>query len=147
MRLKDKAVLVTASTRGIGLSIVKACAGEGATVFMAARELDLAEQEAKKLNEAGCSVFFGFYDAELAESYPAVMERMLSVCGRVDVLVNNFGTSKSEKDLDFTYTDPEVFLETVTTNLQSVFLMGQAAVRVMAGQGGGSIINISSART
>lgn len=57
MRLKDKAVLVTASTRGIGLSIVKACAGEGATVFMAARELDLAEQEAKKLNEAGCSVF------------------------------------------------------------------------------------------
>ena len=46
--------------------------------------------------------------------------------------------SKSEKDLDFTYTDPEVFLETVTTNLQSVFLMGQAAARVMAGQGGGT---------
>ena len=37
MRLKDKVVLVTASTRGIGLAIVKACAKEGAIVYMAAR--------------------------------------------------------------------------------------------------------------
>lgn len=144
MRLKDKVVLVTASTRGIGLAIVKACAGAGATVFMADRELELAEQEARKLNEAGGKVFFGFHDAQQAESYPAVMEQILSVCGRVDVLVNNFGASKPEKDLDFTHTDPNVFLETVTANLQSVFLMGQAAARIMAGQGGGSIINISS---
>ena len=37
MRLKDKVILVTASTRGIGLAIVKKCAGEGAKVYMAAR--------------------------------------------------------------------------------------------------------------
>ena len=39
MRLQDKVVLVTASTRGIGLAIVKKCAAEGARVYMAARDL------------------------------------------------------------------------------------------------------------
>ena len=49
MRLKDKVVLVTASTRGIGLACVKACAKEGAAVYMAARNLELAKEEADKL--------------------------------------------------------------------------------------------------
>ena len=49
MRLKDKTVLITASTRGIGLACVKACAKEGATVYMAARNLKLAKEEADKL--------------------------------------------------------------------------------------------------
>lgn len=144
MRLQDKVVLVTASTRGIGLAIVQACAREGATVFMAARNLERAEKEANRLKEAGGNVLFGFHDAGQTDSYRAVMEQALAACGRVDVLVNNFGTSDPEKDLDFTHTDPEVFLNTVTVNLRSVFLMGQAAARVMAKQGGGSIINISS---
>lgn len=39
MRLQDKVILVTASTRGIGLAIVKKCAEEGAKVYMAARDL------------------------------------------------------------------------------------------------------------
>ena len=43
MRLKDKVILVTASTRGIGLAIVKACAAEGAVVLMAARDLEKAK--------------------------------------------------------------------------------------------------------
>jgi NAD(P)-dependent dehydrogenase (short-subunit alcohol dehydrogenase family) len=64
--------------------------------------------------------------------------------GRIDVLVNNFGTSNPGKDLDFANTDPQIFLDTVNLNLQSVFLASQAAVRHMSCQGGGSIINISS---
>lgn len=64
--------------------------------------------------------------------------------GRIDVLINNFGTSNRQKDLDFANTDPEVFLNTVTLNLRSVFLASQAAVRYMRKTGGGSIINISS---
>ena len=43
MKLKDKIILITASTRGIGLACVKACAKEGAVVYMAARNLDLAK--------------------------------------------------------------------------------------------------------
>lgn len=44
MRLNNKAIIVTASTRGIGLAIVKACAKEGATVYMAARNNDEFEK-------------------------------------------------------------------------------------------------------
>lgn len=39
MRLKDRVILVTASTRGIGLACAEACAREGAVVYMAARDL------------------------------------------------------------------------------------------------------------
>ena len=45
MRLKNKVILVTASTRGIGLAIVKACAKEGGIVYMAARDLAFREAD------------------------------------------------------------------------------------------------------
>ena len=44
MRLKDKVILVTASTRGIGLAIVEKCAVEGARVYMAARDMERARE-------------------------------------------------------------------------------------------------------
>ena len=50
MRLKDKVVLITASTRGIGLACVKACMKEGATVYMAARNMERAQEIADTLN-------------------------------------------------------------------------------------------------
>lgn len=49
-----------------------------------------------------------------------------------------------KRDLDFAHTDVDTFVDTVNTNLRSVFLAGQAAVKHMAAQGSGSIINISS---
>ena len=48
MRLQDKVVLVTASTRGIGLACVKKCVSEGACVYMAARNLQRAQEIADK---------------------------------------------------------------------------------------------------
>ena len=45
MRLKNKVVLITASTRGIGLACVKACAKEGASVYMAARNIERPKKE------------------------------------------------------------------------------------------------------
>ena len=73
-----------------------------------------------------------------------MVEEVAENAGRIDVLVNNFGTSNPEKDLDFTHTDPTVFLDTVNLNLRSVFMASQAAAKHMAVHGGGSIINISS---
>ena len=129
MRLRNKVVLVTASTRGIGLAIVKKCAAEGARVYMAARNLERAEEIAKTMDHVSCV----YNDATQPDSFSSM-----------DVLVNNFGTSNPGKDLDFAHTDPQVFLDTVTLNLRSVFLASQAAARHMAAQGGGSIVNISS---
>ncbi len=144
MRLKNKIVLVTASTRGIGLACVKACAKEGATVYMAARNLELAEKEASTLNEQGCCVKWVYNDAGKPETFVSMIEEVIQKEGRLDVLVNNFGTSDPRKDLDFARTDISDYLEIVNLNLRSVFLASQTAAKHMATYGGGSIINISS---
>ena len=139
MRLKDKVVLVTASTRGIGLAIVRKCAEEGAQVYMAARDMERAQEIAKTLSGARCV----YNDAGKPETFLSMVEDVVRDSGRIDVLVNNFGTSNPGKDLDFANTDPQVFLDTVNLNLRSVFMASQAAARHMEKRGG-SIINISS---
>lgn len=144
MRLRDKIILITASTRGIGLACVKACAREGATVYMAARNPEAAKAAADSLNARGLRVKYVYNDATNPESFLTMVEDVVQDAGRIDVLVNNFGTSNPGKDLDFARTYGDVFLDTVTLNLRSVFLGSQAAAKHMAAQGGGSIINISS---
>ena len=139
MRLKDKVILVTASTRGIGLAIVKKCAEEGAQVYMAARNMERAQEIANTLHNVKCM----YNDATKPETFTSVVEDVVRDAGRIDVLVNNFGTSNPSKDLDFANTDPQIFLDTVNLNLRSVFMASQAAVKHME-KGGGSIINISS---
>ena len=140
MRLQDKVILVTASTRGIGLAIVKKCAQEGAKVYMAARDMERAREIANTL----CNVKCVYNDAAKPETFSSMVEAVVQDAGRIDALVNNFGTSNPGKDLDFANTDPQVFLDTVSLNLRSVFLASQAAAKHMAAKGGGSIINISS---
>ena len=140
MRLKDKVILVTASTRGIGLAIVKKCAQEGAEVYMAARDMERAREIANSLTGVKCV----YNDATKPETFSTMVEDVVRDAGRVDALVNNFGTSNPGKDLDFANTDPQVFLDTVNLNLRSVFMASQAAAKYMAAHGGGSIINISS---
>lgn len=144
MRLRDKVVLITASTRGIGLACVKACAREDAIVYMAARNTDMAKKIAEELTADAYRVKCVYNDASKPDSFASMVEEVADREGRIDVLVNNFGTSDPRKDLDFFNTDPEVFLDTVNINLRSVFLAGQAAVKYMRQQGSGSIINISS---
>ena len=117
MKLKDKIILITASTRGIGLACVKACAEEGATVYMAARNLELAKKEADKLNSQGQNVKYVYNDASKPESYKTMTEDVIKDAGRIDVLINNFGTSNPGKDLDFSKTDTDIFLDTVNINL------------------------------
>ena len=140
MRLKDKVILITASTRGIGLAIVKKCAEEGAKVYMAARDMERALEIANSMNGVKCV----YNDATKPETFISMVEDVIQDAGRMDVLVNNFGTSNPGKDLDFANTDSQVFLDTVSLNLRSVFMASQAAANHMAKQGGGSIINISS---
>lgn len=142
MKLKDKVVIVTASTRGIGLAVCEACAKEGATVYMAARNLERAEKEAARLNGEGYKVKCVYNDAGVPESYASMADEVANNEGKIDVLVNNFGTSNPKRDLDLANTDAEVFIDTVTLNLRSVFMASRAVLGYM--KDGGSIINISS---
>lgn len=144
MRLKDKVILVTASTRGIGNAIVQACAKEGAVVYMGARRMDFANDLAKKYQAEGMNVKTVYNDAYDHESYRTMIAQVVKEEGRLDVLVNNFGTSDPKKDKNIEETDFSDFIGTIDTNLASVYITCQEAVKVMAKNGGGSIINISS---
>lgn len=142
MKLKDKVVIVTASTRGIGLAIVEACAREGARVYMAARNIEKAKKEAERLGREGLFVRCVYNDASVPDSFAAMAREVAKIEGRIDVLVNNFGTSDPTRDRDFANTDASDFISTVTLNLRSVFMASQAVLSYM--KNGGSIINISS---
>ena len=131
MRLKNKVILVTASTRGIGLAIVKKCSQEGAKVYMAARDMDRAQEIASSLNGVKCV----YNDATKPETFSTMIDDVIADAGRIDVLVNNFGTSNPGKDLDFANTDPQVFLDTVNLNLRSVFMASQSAAKHMSNHG------------
>ena len=144
MRLTGKVVLVTASTRGIGLAIVKRCAKEGAIVYMAARNMKTAAQRASECNEQGGIVKTVYCDAYEYASYKTMAEEIIKEDGHIDVLVNIFGTSDPKTDRDIEHTEYEEYIRTVNVNLTSVFLTSQTVIPYMAQHGGGSIINISS---
>ena len=144
MRLENKVILITASTRGIGLACVKACAKEGAIVYMAARNLVAVEEIATELNKQGYQVKYVYNDATKPETFISMVDEVIQKEGHIDVLVNNFGTSNPKKDLDFANTNIDDYLDIVTINLRSVFLASQTAAKYMSINGGGSIINISS---
>ncbi len=145
-RLAGKVAMVTASTRGIGYAIVKRFAQEGATVYMAARNEERAQEKIGELAGLGLpgEVRFVYNDASEDETYVSAVETVVADEGRIDVLVNNFGTSNPAKDLDIEHTDPQEFINTVNINLKSVFITSQAALRHMAEQESVSIVNISS---
>lgn len=126
MRLENKTVLITASTRGIGFACVQACAKEGAIVYMAARNLEKAEKEAENLIREGYRVKYVYNDANKPETFISMIDQVIEKEGHLDVLVNNFGTSDPKKDLDFAHTDISNYLDIVTLNLRSVFMASQA---------------------
>lgn len=144
MRLSDKVILVTASTRGIGLAIARACAREGGVVCLAARDPARAAEAVQQIRDEGGCAHFVYNDATRPETFRSMVEETVAIAGRIDVLVNNFGTSDPRRDLDFAATPDDVFMDTLQLNLRSVLLGSQAAVEHMAAQGGGSIVNISS---
>jgi NAD(P)-dependent dehydrogenase (short-subunit alcohol dehydrogenase family) len=122
---------------------VKACSKEGARVYMAARNMERAQEIAETLGGLG-GIKCVYNDATKPETFSSMVEEVVTDAGCIDVLVNNFGTSNPGKDLDFANTDPQIFLDTVNLNLRSVFMASQAAANHMANNGGGSIVNISS---
>ncbi|OLS03619.1 7alpha-hydroxysteroid dehydrogenase [Tissierella creatinophila] len=144
MRLEGKVVLVTAATNGIGKAIAHLCGKEGASVYLGARNMEKAKGVIKEFEDEGINVKAVYNDASKKETFVSMIEEVVENEGRIDVLVNNFGGSNPRKDLDIKSTEYEEFINTVDSNLSSVFISSQKAIEYMAKQGGGSIINISS---
>lgn len=106
-------------------------------MYMAARNAERAQEKIGELAglELPGEVRFVCNDASEDETYVSAVETVVADEGRIDVLVNNFGTSNPSKDLDVEHTDPQEFINTVNINLKSVFITSQAALRHMVEQG------------
>ena len=105
---------------------------------------ELAQQIADELIAAGGRAGVVFFDASREESFSGMVDEVAAKEGRLDILVNNFGSTDVKTDLDVVNGPSEDFFRIVNTNLKSVYLPSKAAVPLMAKNGGGSIINIGS---
>lgn len=144
-RLQNKVAIVTASTKGIGLAMVKTFAAEGAIVYMAVRNVEAGNVVANELNADGKTVKVVYFDVSVEESYETMVDQVLENEGRIDVLVNNFGGTNPRYDRDILNCKYENFIKGVEINLKSVFLTSQLVIKkAMSLQNSGSIINIGS---
>jgi NAD(P)-dependent dehydrogenase (short-subunit alcohol dehydrogenase family) len=142
MNEKQKVVLVTGSSRGIGKGIALEMARQGYTVVVhgstESARLRSTYEEVKKLSPASICVV-----AELSNS--AAIREMFAVIrstfGRLDALVNNAATQNPSPLLELKEADWDHVL---SVNLKAPFLCAQQAAPLMQTQGGGKIVNITS---
>jgi NAD(P)-dependent dehydrogenase (short-subunit alcohol dehydrogenase family) len=128
--------IVTGGAQGIGEACVRRFASEGAKVVIA----DVADSRGQALaSELGLNYLH--CDVGSKVDVDALVAQTVAWYGRIDVLVNNAGIFKAADFLDVTEDDFDAVLR---VNIKGSFLMGQAAARVMALQGGGNIVNMSS---
>ena len=140
-KLEGKVAVVTGASKGIGLAICRALAGEGARLVMAARsETDLANA-ADALTADGYEVAPQPCDVCEPRQVAHLFEFANARFGRVDILVNNAGAFDGGP---VDQLPPEDWNRVIATNLTGPFLCTQQAVRLMKRDGGGRIINIGS---
>jgi NAD(P)-dependent dehydrogenase (short-subunit alcohol dehydrogenase family) len=131
-----RVVIVTGGAQGIGEACARRFAAEDAKVVIA----DLDTQRGEAL-AAELGARFIRCDVGDKAQVDALVAQTVSLHQRIDVLVNNAGILRAADFLDITEADFDTVLR---VNIKGAFLVGQAVARVMAQQGGGSIVNMSS---
>lgn len=142
---KDKVVIVTGGTKGIGLAIAKEFAQKGARVAIYSRSLESVERARKKLSALSSSVVFGMaVNAMNVAEIENFFNKIKLEFGGVDILVNNAGVQDPKPSLEIT---EDVWDKILETNLKGTFFCSQFAARHMIKKGGGSIINLGSVQS
>jgi 3-oxoacyl-[acyl-carrier protein] reductase len=138
--LKNKCVLVTGGSRGIGAAIVKRLASEGANVALTySNSPERANEVVKAAQASGIHSLAIQADSADASAVVAAVERTVSELGGIDILVNNAGILVTGPLENFKLSH---FDRTLAINVRAVFVATQAAVKHM--KDGGRIINIGS---
>ncbi|HEY6434328.1 MAG TPA: glucose 1-dehydrogenase, partial [Acetobacteraceae bacterium] len=126
---------------GIGLGMAHGLASCGADVVLAGRNAAKAEAALESLRQHGGRVAFVAADVTHAQACRDLVAAAVSRFGRLDILINNAGTSIRKMPQDFTEAEWHHVLD---TNLTSAFLCSQAAYPAMRQAGAGKMINIGS---
>lgn len=142
--LENKIALVTSSTKGIGLACAKKLSENGAKVYLAVRNLTAGETIKNEIIKNGGNADTVYFDASKEETFISMVLEVIKKESKIDILVNNYGTTDVKKDLDLINGDSESFFNIVETNLKSVYLPSKEAIKSMIKTGGGNIVNISS---
>jgi 3alpha(or 20beta)-hydroxysteroid dehydrogenase len=135
-RLQDKVCLITGGARGQGAAEARAFAREGAKVWIA----DVLEDEGSKL-AAETGGEFRVLDVTSESGWQALVDEIIAVDGRIDVLVNNAGIYRANRLIHTTLDEYE---QVMAVNATGVFLGLRAVGREMKKAQAGSIVNISS---
>lgn len=135
-------VLITGALTGIGRAAAVAFAKQGAKVVVAGRRDEAGMALEKELRSFGAEAAFIKADVRKEEEVRALVDKTVARFGRLDVAVNNAATEGQVGPI--TDQTAESYAATFDTNVLGVILSMKHEVRIMLGQGSGSIINISS---
>jgi NAD(P)-dependent dehydrogenase (short-subunit alcohol dehydrogenase family) len=142
MSLERRVALVTGGAQGIGLAIAARLSEAGASVMLADRQRDLAEQSAAKLGAAGRTASAVALDvrsdASALEAVAATLERF----GRIDILINNAGLMPPPSPLG--EVDSDELASVMDVNVAGVVRMTRAVIPALVEQGSGVIVNLAS---
>ncbi len=142
--LSGRRALVTGSSTGIGFALAKGLAGAGAEVILNGRSESRLAEAVGRLRDEGASVHAASFDVTSADEVEKAIGRIESEIGAIDILVNNAGMQRRAPLEQFSHTQ---WQELMKTNVDSVFLVGQAVARHMIARKRGKIVNICSVQS
>ncbi|NJO96031.1 MAG: SDR family oxidoreductase [Pleurocapsa sp. CRU_1_2] len=143
MILQDKVALVTGGTSGIGRATAIAYAQHQAKVVVVGRRIDEGEETVRSIAEAGTEAIFVQADVTKEADVQAMVDKAVSVFGRLDIAFNNAGTV-GENPSSIEQTEAE-YDRTMNVNVKGVWLSMKHEIAQMLKQGSGSIVNMASA--
>lgn len=142
--LKDKIVLVSGGTRGIGYAIVKGFLNNGAKVALLGSRKESVGRALEKLKAENADyAVVGYYpDLNKEQEIKEMLEELTKQFhSSVDILVNNAGVSDAKSIFDY---DDEHFSKVMNINVDAMFRLTRLCVPQMKGKGKGAVINTSS---
>lgn len=138
---RDKTVLITGGSRGLGLELARQLAGEGANIAICARDADELDRAQSELQQYGIDVFAEVCDITAKGQVERFVEAVRQALGPVDVLINNAGTIIVTP---YEHATEDDFRDAMDVNFWAAFHMINAVLPQMLARQGGRIVNIAS---
>jgi 3-oxoacyl-[acyl-carrier protein] reductase len=140
--LSGKVAIVTGGSEGIGKAAALAMSREGARVAICARRSDVLEAAADEIRKAtGGDILATSADVRDEDQVKVLVKMVVDRWGRVDVLVNNAGTSSARP---FEQLTDEIWNEDIQLKVYGAIYFCRAVIPQMRAQGGGAIVNITT---